>query len=386
MNRVLRIFFASTCFLFALAAGLAYPLWHSQPSWFNLQSWQNPAWLLALPIGAFALAWHFWIRESRVPRLQLPTLAPLARIAPTLRSRLSFVPESLRAAVLTLAVFALARPINVRQSESGDDRGIDIIVVLDLSGSMRAIMEASPPTSRITKPKPSRDREPSRPTRLDVAKEVILDFVERRKSDRIGVVVFGKSAYILSPPTLDKSVLANLVSKMDLSLIDGDGTAIGDAVGTAAARLRRSNARSKVIILLTDGDSNAGTYSPEYATHLAKSQGVQVHTVQIGNGDEAEVQTGTDLFGQPRYARARFPINPRLLRKIAEDTGGGAYVATDKTGLEESMQSVLDHLEKSRFSAASRSTEELFPSFLLPAALLLALEVLMRVLVLRRFP
>jgi Ca-activated chloride channel homolog len=113
---------------------------------------------------------------------------------------------------------------------------------------------------------------------------------------------------------------------------------------------------------------------------------VQVSTVQIGNGDEAEVQTGVDLFGQPRYARARFPVNPRLLRKIAEDTGGNSYVATDKTGLEESMQAVLDNLEKSRFSAATRSVEELFFAFLLPAAILLAIELLLRVLVLRRFP
>src|SRR5690606_26802153 len=101
---------------------------------------------------------------------------------------------------------------------------------------------------------------------------VILEFIARRKSDRIGVVVFGRSAFILSPPTLDKSLLSSLVSKMDLGLVDGGGTAIGDAVGTAVARLRRSDARSKAVILLTDGDSNAGSITAEYAAHLAQTQ------------------------------------------------------------------------------------------------------------------
>src|SRR5207244_11525586 len=125
----------------------------------------------------------------------------------------------------------------------------------------------------------------------------------RRKPDRIGVCVFGRAAYIWSPPTLDKTLLAGLVEKMDLELIDGNGTAIGDAVGTGVARLRRSNARSKAIILLTDGDSNAGSIAPDYAAHLAQAQGVKVYTVQIGNGDDVDVQDGVDIFGQPKFVR-----------------------------------------------------------------------------------
>ncbi len=137
--------------------------------------------------------------------------------------------------------------------------------------------------------------------RIDAAKAVLRDFISRRKTDRIGVVVFGSSAYVLSPPTLDYHLLDALVSRMDINLIDPNGTAIGDAIGTAAARLRRSDAKSKAVILLTDGDNNGGKLAPEHAAHLANKVGAKLYSIQIGQGEEAEVQDGHDIFGQPRY-------------------------------------------------------------------------------------
>ena len=257
--------------------------------------------------------------------------------------------------------------------------GIDIVIALDLSGSMRALMDAKDtPEDKLLQKR--------RLTRLETAKQVILDFVARRKTDRIGVVVFGKSAYILSPPTLDKSLLAGLVEKMELELIDGNGTAIGDALGTSVARLRRSPARTKTVILLTDGDSNSGSIAPEYAAHLAQTQGVRVYTVQIGNGDDVEVQDGNDLFGNPHFVKMHFPVNPELLRKIAHDTGAQAFVANDKRSLEESMHKILDALEKTRFEAQAATMEDLFPFVLLPSVLLFALEALVRLVIVRRFP
>ncbi len=225
-----------------------------------------------------------------------------------------------------------------------------------------------------------------RPTRIDVAKDVLIDFVRRRKTDRIGVVVFAKEAYVLSPPTLDYSLIAALVSRIELGVIDSSKTAIGDAVGTAVARMRRSDARSKAVVLLTDGDSNEGVISPEYSAHLAQKEGVRVYTVQIGNGDEVDVQTGTDLFGQPRYTRTHFPVNPELLRTMAHDTGGEAFIATDKSGLENSMHSILDHLEKTKFESQASELEDLFPFLLVPAVVLIALEALVRLSLVRRFP
>jgi Ca-activated chloride channel family protein len=173
---------------------------------------------------------------------------------------------------------------------------------------------------------------------------------------------------------------------MELNLIDGNGTAIGDAVGTGVARLRRSTAKSKAVILLTDGDSNAGKVSPEYATHLARLQGVRVYTIQIGNGDLVDVEEPPDIFGQPRYSKKHYPVNPELLQKMASDTGAESFVATDRKGLEESMHAILDRLEKTRFQASAATMEDLFPFLLIPAVVLVALEALVRLFLVRRFP
>jgi Ca-activated chloride channel family protein len=283
-----------------------------------------------------------------------------------------------RTIAFALLVLALARPVSLLRPQETNDSGIDIVMVLDLSGSMKACMDSV----EGTKPRPKAKR----PTRLDVAKIQIRDFVSKRKTDRIGAVVFGKSAYVLAPPTLDYQLLDTLVSGIELDMIDSTGTAIGDALGTAVARLRRSEARSKAIVLLTDGDSNAGSVSPEYGAHLAKVVGAKVYTIQIGTGDDVDMQDGVDLFGNPHYVRAHFPVNPELLKKIAAETGGSSFVANDADAFRKSMHEVLDHLEKTSFESQIASYEELFPLLLLPGTLLLGLDALLRAFVLRRFP
>jgi Ca-activated chloride channel family protein len=280
-------------------------------------------------------------------------------------------------------VLALGRPVSTVTPASTDEEGIDTVLVLDLSGSMQAVMDGLP--EELDRGRAERARA-ERPTRLDAAKAVIRDFVSRRKTDRIGVVVFGKAAYVLSPPTLDYHLLDTLVARMELRLIDGTATAIGDALGVAVARLRRSHAKSKVVILLTDGDNNAGAISPEYATHLATVVGAKVFTIQIGDGELAQVQDGTDLFGNPRYVTVPFPVNPQLLARIAADTGGEMFVATDARALQASFHRVLDELEKTRFEASVATFEDLFRYFLLPGVLLLAAGALLRGLLIRRFP
>lgn len=389
-GRTFSVIFGTLLFI---TGGLLYPALARGEAWATAV-WTVPVlkWLpreLRLPVlagGAVILAsivvWRMTLAaDARTPRMRIASIAPLLTGPRGLRTRLRDVPGMLRGAALVLAILALGRPQNVLRGENADEKGIDMVVVLDLSGSMRALMDAETPEQTRAPRAPAQ-----RLTRLDTAKEVILDFVSRRKNDRIGVVVFGRTAYILSPPTLDKSLLSTLVSKMELGLIDGNGTAIGDAVGTAVARLRRSNARSKAVILLTDGDSNAGSIAPDYAAHLAQAQGVKVFTVQIGNGDDVDVQDGVDLFGQPKFIREHFPVNPELLRRMANTTGGDAFVATDKKGLEQSMHSILDKLEKTRFEAQAATMEDLFGFLLLPAVALIALEALVRLLIVRRFP
>ena len=366
--------------LLLIAVAAAVPLGLRGSEWLGVR-WEQPWWLLLL-LAVPLLVWSSTIRaEARSPRLRVPSLAPLSVGPRGLRSRLRDMPGMLRGAALVFAALALARPQNLLRLDTAEELGIDIAIVLDMSGSMRAVMDSEAPAQAGRSGAAAK-----RATRLATAKDVILDFVSRRKTDRIGVVVFGKNAYVLSPPTLDYSLLASLVQRMEIDLIDGNGTAIGDAVGVGVARLRRSPARSKVLILLTDGDSNAGSVSPEYATQLATKLGVRIYTVQIGNGDDVEVEDGTDLFGQPRYVRRRYPVNPALLHKMASDTGAEAFVATDRVALEKSMHTILDRLEKTKIEAAQTTTEELFPLLLWPAALLVVLEALARVFFVRRFP
>ncbi|NUO53358.1 MAG: VWA domain-containing protein, partial [Polyangiaceae bacterium] len=272
--------------------------------------------------------------------------------------------------------------VSLKKDERTEDKGIDIVIVMDLSGSMKAVFDGDP------------DDLPSRPnvganqriTRLETAKVVVKDFISRRKSDRIGVVVFAKQAYLLSPPTLDYQLLTKLVSKLTLRVIDESGTAIGDGLATAISRMRHSDATSKVVILLTDGDNNAGKVAPEYAAQLATEKNCIIHTIQIGTGDEVDVEDGTDWLGHPRYVRQRFPVNPELLQRISDQTKGQHFVATDGKALTDSMHKILDSLEKTRFEASRSSFSDLFPLLLIPGVALLGLDVLLRVLLLRRFP
>lgn len=376
--KVARILWLLLFTLIALALGLMFPLVMRGEEWLGVQL-QHPWALLLLLLVPFVF-WRGTIgADARVPRLRISALSPFANAPVGLRARLRDLPGVLRAVAVALLAIALARPVSLQRPNETSESGIDIVLVLDLSGSMKAVMDGQVGV-------PTAPKGVKRPTRLDVAKDVIRDFISRRKTDRIGAVVFGRSAYVLAPPTLDYQLLDTLVSRIELDMIDSTGTAIGDALGVASARLRRSNARSKAIVLLTDGDSNAGSIAPEYGAHLAQTVGGKIYTIQIGSGDDVDMQDGIDLFGQPRYVRAHFPVNPELLRKIAETTGGDAYVATDASALRQSMHDVLDKLEKTRFEAQAASFEDLFSLLLLPGTLLLALDALLRAWIVRRFP
>lgn len=381
MRRLERVILVILMTLGLAAVAVLYPYLARGAAWLDV-TWQHP-WLLLLLL-LVPVAWFFgtFFQDRRVPRLRVGVVAPLAVGPRGVRAWLRDLPGAARAVALAFFCLALARPVNVLSDQKVDEKGIDIVVVLDVSNSMAAVMDADPSIlPGAPKPQPGK-----RLTRLDTAKLVIEDFIQRRKSDRIGAVVFGKSAYILSPPTLDYHLLTQLVDRVTLGIVDGYGTAIGDALGTAVARLRNSDAASKVVVLLTDGDSNAGMVAPEQAAQLAANIGAKVHTIQIGNGEEVDVYSGTDLFGQPVYRKERFPVNPALLKSIAEKTGANAYVATDAAALVGSMHSVLDALEKTRFEASASSFEDLFPLLLIPGVFLLALDALLRAFVLRRFP
>jgi Ca-activated chloride channel family protein len=364
------------------ALGAAYPLL-SRFEELTHARWGQPLALLGLLFVPLVFARAVFGDDRRTPRLRLGTVSPLVKGPIGVRVWLRDVPGAARAIGLALCITALARPVNTLRPVSTDEEGIDIVIALDLSGSMRAVMADIPEDLRQYIP---RNPRAVRPTRLDAAKAVLRDFISRRKTDRIGVVIFGASAFILSPPTLDYHLLDSRVAAMEIGLIDQGGTAIGDAVGVSAARLRRSTAKSKAVILLTDGDNQGGKVAPLDSARLASTVGAKIYSIQIGQGEEAEVQQGVDLFGQPRYARVPYPVNPELLKQLAEQTGGAMYVATDARALQASFHDVLDKLETTKLSAGIASYEELFRFLLLPGVLLLALDALLRALVTRRFP
>ncbi|HEX7669983.1 MAG TPA: VWA domain-containing protein, partial [Polyangiaceae bacterium] len=287
-----RILVALGATLVALTTAVAYPFLEKGGAWLTAR-WEHP-WVL---VGLVVVPWVFYRstfgEDGRVPRLRLGTAVPFLEGPVGLRVWLRDVPGVLRTVALALFVVSLARPVSSVMPDTSEEEGIDAVIVLDLSGSMEAVLENLPPDLAALAPPKQRGL---RPTRLDGAKAVIRDFISRRKTDRIGVVVFGKAAYVLSPPTLDYHLLDTLVSRMELNLIDGGGTAIGDALGVAVARLRKSHAASKAIVLLTDGENNAGSIAPEYATHLASVIGSKVYTVQIGSGEMSQALEGFDLF------------------------------------------------------------------------------------------
>src|SRR5215510_4057932 len=288
---------------------------------------------------------------------------------PGWRPRLLQVLALLRVAAIAAAVVALARP-QVRDARIRDlsVEGIDIIIALDLSTSMEA-----------------GDFRPN--NRLFVAKEVLTDFLNSRTNDRIGLVVFAGAAYTQAPLTLDYGVLKDVVKQLRTRVLE-DGTAIGDALAISLNRLRDSDAKSRVVVLITDGDNNAGRISPIDAAAMAKALKIPVFTILVGRGGKVPFPDGTDLFGNTSYRELEIAVNPALLQQISKMTGGEYYRATDRESLRAGLTAVLDRLDKSKLleGGASANYKEEFPPFLLAAFLCAGLELLLRSTVLRVFP
>ena len=310
----------------------------------------------------------YWIllllRSRRVPTLAHTTTGLMSRLSRGLFSHLSCIPPVLRIVALALLVMALARPQTRDRGGRVEVEGIDIMVALDLSRSMEAADLV--------------------PNRLQAAKKVLDDFVARRKSDKIGLVVFGKEAYTHCPLTLDYSVLRTMLAEIQLGLIDGGATAIGNALGVSLARLRKSDAKSRVVILITDGDNNSGNVTPHQAARYARTMGVKVFTILMGPR-EGNVMAGRDPFGRPIRVNS-YPVNPKLLQKIADQTGGKAYRATDRRALEKNFESILEELEKSTRRDVAAVFTDAYRPFAALALLLLLVELGLALTRFREFP
>jgi Ca-activated chloride channel homolog len=321
--------------------------------------------LLIVPV----LLYQAWREGRRRATLRFSAAHVFLRQGRGLRAHLLPVLPLLRAVAVALAIIAIARP-QARDARVRDlsVEGIDVVVALDLSTSMEA-----------------GDFRPQ--NRLHVAKEVLAEFISNRVNDRIGLVVFAGAAYTQAPLTLDYGVLREVIKQLRTRVLE-DGTAIGDALATALNRLRDSDAKSRVVILITDGDNNAGKISPADAAQMGKALGIPVFTILVGKGGKVPFPVGEDLFGNTAYREIEIPINPELMQEIADTTGGEYYRAVDRESLTEGLQKVLDKMERSKLmegGAAANFREEFHP-YLLGAFALAALELLLRFTFLRVFP
>jgi len=348
--------------LLLISSFIYLPRWLSKGSGL---SFENPWFLLGLIAVPFVIA--SGILEKRTSgKLLFPLARVLKKTGPGFKTHLLPFSTGLKACAIVFLVIAMARPLDSTVRTETETQGIDIIMTLDLSGSMEA-----------------RDLEP---TRLEASKAVVLDFIKRRKNDRIGSVIFAENAYTLCPLTLDYSILSNMISELALGVIGGEATAIGNAVARSINRLRKSDAKSKVIILLTDGTSNAGNITPEQAASFAKTLGIKIYTVLMGQQDISKVAKGMDFFNQAIFGQQMTPINRELLVKMSESTGGAFFEASDRKGLESSFHSILDTLEKSKIADLDIKPAEVFGDYLWPAIVLIFLDLFLLLIILRRTP
>ncbi len=331
-------------------------------------AFNNPQafWLLLLvPLVIWRALWE----RRRRAALRFSVVGVFAGQRRGLRAYLLWILPLLQLTAIVVTTVALARP-QERDTRVRDlsVEGIDIVIALDLSTSMEAA-----------------DFRPL--NRLNVAKDVLSAFVSSRLNDRIGLVVFAGQAFTQAPLTLDYGVLREVVRQLRTRVLP-DGTAIGDAVATALNRLRDSDAKSRVVILITDGDNNSGKLSPMDAAAMGKSLGIPVFTILVGKGGKVPFPAGVDLFGNPAYTTTELPVNPELLKQIARVTGGDYFRATDKEELEQGLQKVLDSMERSKIleGGASATYREQFHPFLLLGFLLLLLELVMANTLMRVFP
>lgn len=318
-------------------------------------------WLLVIP--ALMLVHYIYIELSgRRPHLRVPDVKFWKAGGRSVLGVIRHLPFLLRTIALVMIIIAIARPRSSTKMDKIDTEGIDIVLAMDVSTSMLA-----------------RDFTPDR---ISAAKDIAIEFISQRPSDRMGIVVFAGESYTQCPLTTDRATLINLMKEIETGLIE-DGTAIGNGLATAVARMQNSDAKSRVVILLTDGVNNSGEITPQTAADIAKTYGIRVYTIGVGANGTAPYPVMTPWGVQMQNVEVE--IDENLLKNIAETTGGRYFRATDNTKLSE-IYSEINKMEKARTTIDSFPIyKELFTGFALIALACLLLEVLIS-FILRRLP
>ena len=323
-------------------------------SWLNGIEFAHPGFFWLLIIIPLMVGWYVWKQRQLQGNLSVPTLKGFtikkSNIAPYRHSGIV-----LRSLALIALIVALARPQSSLSWQDSTTEGIDIMIASDISGSMLA--------------------EDFKPNRLEAGKNIAIDFIKNRPNDRIGLVVFSGESFTQCPLTIDHDVLINMYADIKNGMIE-DGTAIGMGLATAVNRLRGSEAKSKVIILLTDGSNNAGSIPPITAAEIAKQFNVRVYTVGLGTNGYAPYPVQTPFGVQ--YQRMKVDIDEGTLSKIASITGGKYFRATNNETLKE-IYTQIDKLEKAKIDVTQyRKKTEMFLPWTIIALILLSLEFLLK--------
>lgn len=325
---------------------------------------QDPRLLLALISIPLIIWWYFHSGRHKQASLQYSTLQILKSIRKRSSVWKQYITFALRLLGIPLLILGLARPQLGNAEREVTSEGIDIMLVLDISSSMRAV--------------------DFKPNRLEAAKKVAVDFIEDRVSDRIGLVVFGGESFLQCPLTIDYDVLNNFIDQVEIIDEEYDGTAIGMAMANAINRLRESPGEEPVMILLSDGRNNAGELDPLTAADMAKTYGIKIYTIGAGKEGEAlypvETQFGT------RYTPVQVQIDEETLQQIADMTGGKYFRAEDEQSLA-TIYEEISQLEKTEYKVKEYTNwRELFPWFIFPAFALLLGERILAATKFRRLP
>lgn len=323
-------------------------------------TFHSPAYLLLIFLIVPIIAWYFLEMHKTDASVRLSSSAVLSKQPKSLRIYLLHVPFVLRVAAIVLLSIALARPQLSNRWQSESTEGIDIMIAMDISGTMLA--------------------EDLKPNRLEAAKNIGSDFVIDRPNDQIGLVVFAGESFTQCPLTTDHAALVNLFKSVEFGMIE-DGTAIGLGLANAVNRMKDSPTKSKVIILLTDGSNNRGEIDPQTAAEIAKTYGIRVYAVGVGSHGQVRIPVPTPMGKQ--YMTMESEFDEQTLRGIAATTGGEYFRATDNKSLK-AIYEQIDQLEKTKIRVREYSKRtEVFAPFLLAALLCLLCEILLRHFALR---
>lgn len=314
--------------------------------------------LLLVPV---LIAWY--VRRGNRQQGAVTVSDASARELSSWKSSLRHLLFVLRLLAIIAIIAALARPQSIYEEQNAEGEGLDIVLCIDVSGSMTA--------QDLT------------PNRLEAAKAVAIDFVNRRLTDRIGIVIFSGESFTQCPITTDRRVLVSAIENIRNGLLE-DGTAIGSGLGTSVDRLRTSKTKSKIVILLTDGENNGGLIDPQTAKEIAKAFRIKVYTIGVGTDGYAPQPVNTPMGVVMQQGKVS--IDEKLLKEMAAETGGKYFRAKDNEGLA-GIYAEIDQLEKSKveISTRVRRTEKFFP-FVLAALALIFLEIVLRFTVFRKFP